>query len=160
VESLLPRFSGRCSASISLLAWLRETFAPGSTARIETGAPDPAQWSPPLIILRGIFAAILLAFAGIGIALAARTVVETVVFTVAGIVYFVIAYDARPRPDLDDIGLAGGLIDHPLRWSDDVNRALVIFGVILWPGRFRTVSLRDLFWYLRGRRVMVLPPRE
>ena len=53
------------------------------------------------------------------------------------------AYVVRVRPNHDEVGLAGGLVDNPLRWSDGANRFLVQIAVALALGRFISVGLVD-----------------
>ncbi|WP_266213722.1 hypothetical protein [Paraliomyxa miuraensis] len=58
--------------------------------------------------------------------------------------YLLVAYFIRPRPDFDNIGWLGGLIDNPFRYSDDINRFLMFLMVVLLPGRFVSDSLVEL----------------
>lgn len=58
-------------------------------------------------------------------------------------IYCVLAYFLRPRPNHDNLGIAGGLVDHPFRYSDNINRQLVSLVVVLWPGRYLAESLVD-----------------
>ncbi len=51
------------------------------------------------------------------------------------LVYLLCGYWLHPEPDMSSLGWAGGLIDHPFRYSDDINRSLLLFKVALWPGR-------------------------
>ena len=80
--------------------------------------------------------------------------------SLAVIIYGLVAYLVTVRPRLDNVGWAGGLIDRPFRWSDDVNRTLVFIGVVLGPGRFVTGSIRDLVRYSRGEGFMVFPRND
>lgn len=145
---------------MSLFEWLGETHDPAPSGTIEGGSPQPIHWHPRVIVFRGVVAVALVAAVGVGIARIAQTATETIALAVAVAVYCGIAYWVTPRPDPDNVGWAGGLVDHPFRWSDDVNRGLVFLRVVLWPGRFLTVSLRDIFRFWRGQRFMVLPPRQ
>jgi hypothetical protein len=62
---------------------------------------------------------------------------------VAFTAYCAIAYFLRLRPNHEEIGLVGGLADHPFRWSDGVNRWLMNLVIALAPGRFIAVGLVD-----------------
>ncbi len=62
-----------------------------------------------------------------------------------GVAYCLAAYFVRPEADTSNLGWAGGLIDHPFRFSDDINRLLLFLTIILWPGRFVAESLIDVF---------------
>lgn len=55
--------------------------------------------------------------------------------------YLVFAYLVRPNPNFSNVGLLGGLIDHPFRYSDDINRFLLFLMVILYPGKFIVLSI-------------------
>lgn len=37
----------------------------------------------------------------------------------------------------------GGLIDHPFRYSDDINRLLIFLSLLLLPGRMVAMGLID-----------------
>lgn len=145
---------------MSLVEWIGERFSPGPIGAIENEAPAPGHWDPRLIVARGVVALglslasitwILSATESSGAAAIALLFVAT---------YCLGAYRFSPRPDLDNVGWLGGLVDNPFRISDDYNRLLVVVAVVLWPGRFVTVSLRDFVGFLRGRRVMVFPARD
>jgi hypothetical protein len=64
------------------------------------------------------------------------------------LIYAAVGYLVRPEPNFDNTGIAGGLIDHPGRYSDDINRELIGANVLLGPGRFIAESLVDfvLLW--------------
>jgi len=64
---------------------------------------------------------------------------------VATLIYLAIAYHVHPQPDMENIGWLGGLLDHPFRYSDDINRFLVFLVILLWPGRFIAESFVDSF---------------
>lgn len=70
--------------------------------------------------------------------------------------YLMVAFFVRPRPDRSNLGLGGGLIDHPFRWSDDKNRALLFLQAILLPGRYAVTWARDLL-ARAGRARVALP---
>jgi hypothetical protein len=58
--------------------------------------------------------------------------------------YLLLGYTLHPKPDMTNVGWAGGLFDHPFRYSDDINRSLIFLTVFLWPGRFVSESLVDM----------------
>ena len=47
-------------------------------------------------------------------------------------------------------GLMGGLIDHPFRWSDDMNRSPLFFKLALFPGYFLARPVAEVFYWLAG----------
>ncbi|MGE0608633.1 MAG: hypothetical protein AB7O62_16180 [Pirellulales bacterium] len=57
--------------------------------------------------------------------------------------YVGLAFFVRPEPNMDNIGFMAGLVNHPGRWSDDWNRSLLNWAIMLGPGRFVAESLID-----------------
>jgi hypothetical protein len=49
--------------------------------------------------------------------------------------YLIVSYMVQPHSDTDDLGWCGGLMDNPFSFSDDVNRGLLVLGLLLLPGR-------------------------
>jgi hypothetical protein len=58
--------------------------------------------------------------------------------------YLLLGHTVHPKPDLSNVGWMGGLFDHPFRYSDDINRSLIVLTVLIWPGRFLSESLVDM----------------
>jgi len=50
-------------------------------------------------------------------------------------VYILAGYYFHPKSNSSNYGWMGGLMDNPFRISDDINRALLTFKIILYPGR-------------------------
>ena len=67
--------------------------------------------------------------------------------------YLIVAYWVHPTPDLSNIGWLGGLVDHPFRYSDDINRFLLFFFAVLWPACFVAAAFMDLLSMIRRRRL-------
>ena len=110
-----------------------------------------------MIVLRGAIAAIMLA-AAIALVVTERGLDRKAGYILIALgVYGAIGYWVSPRPNYQNVGFFGGVIDHPFRWSDDYNRTLGVLRILLWPGRFVSVSLRDLLRLARGKRTVVLP---
>lgn len=141
---------------MSLFEWLGESRAPGPTGDVEFSAPSPSTAHTHVIVLRGLLGALMLAGALYAVWHATDRALSVVVL----LVYLGVAYLAVPRPDVSNVGWFGGLVDHPFRWSDDWNRGLVFFRLLLWPGRFTVGALRDVVQRLRGRRFIVLRARD
>ena len=138
---------------MSFFEWWGESRNPGSVGHAESGAPLPTVASSPVLYVRGAFGAAMI---GGGIYVAMRANNLLLGFGLLAI-YLGLAYFVHPRPDYSNVGLLGGVVDHPLRWSDDVNRKLAFARVLLWPGRFAVVAVRDTITRLHGKRVIVLP---
>lgn len=140
---------------MSLLEWMREQNRRGGKGSLDAGAPDPVNARPGVLLLLGAIGGGLI---GGAVYFALRA--EHPSRSLGGIaVYLLVSYFVRPRPDTSNVGFARGLIDHPFRWSDDFNRALVLLRVLLAPGRFAVGSLRDMFALAVGKRIE-LPRRE
>jgi hypothetical protein len=60
------------------------------------------------------------------------------------LIYVSLSYLIRPEPAFENMGWLGGLMDNPVRYSDDINRSLLTLRILLDPGRFVAVSLVDL----------------
>ena len=58
--------------------------------------------------------------------------------------YLVFSYRVKPRPDTENIGWFGGMVDNPLRYSDDINRFLWFLRMVLTPGRLVGIGLVDM----------------
>lgn len=61
------------------------------------------------------------------------------------VIYVALSYLIDPKPDLDNVGWLGGMMDNPVRYSDDLNRLLLGVKIVLGPGRFVAESLLDAF---------------
>ncbi len=96
-------------------------------------------------VLRDLVLAALLSFLAVSGLLAATwphllTLGGSLLLALA---YCVAAYFVRPLPRHDRLGLLDGMLDHPFRYSDDVNRALLWSAAVLWPGRYLVQSWVD-----------------
>lgn len=126
---------------MSLLEWLGESHNPGPVGGVDVGGRRRAPASRPGVLCRVAIAVALLALL---LHLAVGVWNAGVLPVILGIaVYLVLGYFVHPRADLSNVGWLGGVIDHPFRYSDDINRFLLFLGIILWPGRFVTEALVD-----------------
>lgn len=66
----------------------------------------------------------------------------------AMLVYVGIAFFIRPEPNGNNMGFLGGLLNDPMHYSDDINRALWSAHCVLGPGRFVAETLLDLSTHL------------
>lgn len=145
---------------MSIFELLGEVARPGPVGSVEVGSPEPGGWHPRRILARAVVAAVALLALFAWLVRTASSPEDYLVGVGLLVAYLSVAHWCAPRPDLGNVGLLRGLIDHPFRLSDDANRVLGVLAVLLWPGRFVTVSLRDAVRYRRGERVMLLPPRD
>jgi hypothetical protein len=59
--------------------------------------------------------------------------------------YFLLCYFLTPNPDTSNIGFFGGLINHPFRISDNINRLLMFFYLFLLPGKLMVFAIQTFY---------------
>ncbi|WP_188928034.1 hypothetical protein [Dyadobacter endophyticus] len=132
---------------MSLLEWLFESFNPGPVGKIEVHQQDPddngrppKKWLIYVVTLIGLF------FAGLCFYLIFHNRphddVGTIIVRLCYFSIYVMAshfFDATPEPT--NMGWVSGLIDNPFRISEDYNRLLLFFQVVLLPGKLIAFSL-------------------
>jgi hypothetical protein len=127
-----------------------ERVDPGEIGSVEISAEHEACPSRVLTIAK--FAFVLFALPllwGLALPMIPLPAWQSACLLVGGtLIYTAIGYLVRPEPNFDNVGLGGGLIDHPGRYSDDINRELIGANMLLGPGRFIAESLVDfvLLW--------------
>jgi len=130
---------------MSLFEWLGESFNPGSVGGVTSHDNDRSRTRLGAICT-GVVALGLCSlpfFVGVG---RNGLSLERVGITLAvESIYIALAYYLKPEPDMENIGWLGGLMDHPFRYSDDVNRFLLFVAVVLFPGRLIGIGLVDFF---------------
>ncbi|MBP6774872.1 MAG: hypothetical protein KA154_17925 [Gemmatimonadaceae bacterium] len=138
---------------MSLLEWFFESRNPGPVGTIDDGGPPPMIARSWVLYVRGLIGlALILAGSYFFVRQSENVWGSATVFAL----YLAVSFWFNPKPDYSNVGLAGGLIDHPFRWSDDMNRILTFMAVITWPGRFAVSGLRDAISQARGKRVIRL----
>jgi len=139
---------------MSLLEWFGESIDPGGTGVIEFGPRDRGK--RPRIGVIICFAVACVMLGGWAYALwfwtEVRTPLAITVATAGTVAYLIVAYFVHPYADMDNIGMLGGLLDHPLRYSDDMNRLFGVIFLLLWPGRFVSESIVDMIRLLKHAR--------
>ena len=91
------------------------------------------------------------AMVAVGAAIAVPTLLEmqlplwqAIAYTAGGMmVYTGIAFFIRPEPNTDNLGFAGGGMNDPFQYSDNINRFLWRAHCVLGPGRFTAETLLD-----------------
>ncbi|MCO4747051.1 MAG: hypothetical protein KC912_19805 [Proteobacteria bacterium] len=138
---------------MGLFEFIGEQFSPGPTRGSEL--PDvPRHGSTLSVLVRVAVASALV----VGALAAVWWVPETSDLdmvsyaAIALFLYVVVSTFLRPRPSLDNLGWAGGLIDNPLRYSDDINRTKLLIAVLMSPGRFIGLSFFDLLQWATSSR--------
>jgi hypothetical protein len=139
---------------MSLLEWLFERKNPGPVGGVDAGIPDEGGVDPSVRKARAVVAATAIGGIVYLIQHNADSPKDLGVAIGALVAYIAIGSYFHPKPDYSNVGLLGGLIDHPLRWSDDVNRILAFLLVLLYPGRLLGIGLRDIVWWVRSFTVL------
>lgn len=133
-----------------LFEWLFERRNPGPVGHVD-GPPE--RWTGHAGWYRGLFAlAVLVAwiwYVGQGWPNADDRWTAGVLTTI----YLALGYAAAPRPDMSNIGLWGTPINHPLRFTDNINRMQMFFMLALAPGRLIAAGLVDLVHLMRSGRI-------
>lgn len=141
---------------MDLFEWIGESVNPGSVGTVELGGEvTPSRASGGQVVLQLILAgalvggALWVVFGPLGVARSSHNLAVTaaVLFSYLGLAWLI-----RPKPDLSNMGWAGGLIDHPFRYSDDINRSLLFFKLVLMPGLFVSECLVDAIAFPFGGR--------
>jgi hypothetical protein len=131
--------------------------SPGPRGKVHFGDHYHAEHSRTNMLLRLMMAVLILAVM-IGVIvwlvplLPLPTFQAVVLLTGLALIYVSVGYFVHPEPDDSNIGLFGGLIDHPLRYSDDINRWLRGFDMLLAPGRMVAEGFLDALMYRRAAR--------
>jgi hypothetical protein len=127
---------------MSLFEWFGERYNPGPVGSIDAETPGVTRNRPlsvvffcTAVVVLGVWAGLLWSWTG------ADHWPWFATWLLVTLAYLLVAFFFVPRPDLSNVGLAGGLIDHPFRYSDDLNRTLLTFHIVLWPGRLLAQAL-------------------
>lgn len=137
---------------MSLFEWFFESRNPGPVGKMgmkndepEDDGPPPRKW----VIYVTAFIGLLLAGFVLFLIFQSRPrdagtwVLRLCLFAA----YVIASHFLNPMPDRSNIGWAGGLIDNPFRISDDFNRALLLFQLLLLPGKLIAYGLA-ISWFL------------
>lgn len=136
---------------MGLLEYLFERKNPGSVGEIQKNRPPSERGDVIWVVLKlmisiaitcGLFYITVLQDFSLGKAL---------IFILIYTVYNIISYRYVPRPDTSNMGLLGGLIDHPFRYTDDLNRSLLFLSILLYPGRFISTTLVQTYRLIRRK---------
>lgn len=137
---------------MSLLEWLGESYNPGEIGSVDSEKPIYKAKPRYIVLIKLIISLFIigLLYYIIFENVPSIEITEVIKITVGLIIYLLLGFFITPKPDYDNVGLMGGLIDHPFRISDDYNRALVFFKAFLWPGKFISVSIRDFIILIKS----------
>jgi hypothetical protein len=131
---------------MSPLEWLGESHNPGAVGTIDVGVRRRRE-RPRIGVLVCFVLAVLLLVLWIYVVLGVwqiRSAAGLAGIVLGTVCYLLVAYAVRPAPDASNIGWMGGLFDHPFQYSDDINRFLNFYTLLLLPGRFVSESLVEM----------------
>lgn len=135
---------------MSLFEFLFERRNPGNVGSIEKNDKPINKVSIPVLIFKIIVSVAIVYGLLYLFVLHNLSFMSVFIFAAVLILYCLISYSFIPKPDTSNIGWLGGLIDHPFRYSDDLNRMLVFFYIILLPGRFiATTVLQTIHIFIK-----------
>jgi hypothetical protein len=131
---------------MSLFEIIGESIDPGPVGGIDAGPPPREPRSRTAVIVRGAVAlalvtTVFMATAVVGPLASGRPGMTAGVIGV----YLLLGYFVRPRPDYDNMGWLGGVLNNPFRYSDDINQTLWVLRMLLWPGRWASTAIVELF---------------
>lgn len=128
---------------MSLFEWLGESFHPGPVGTIDTNKQPLFENRPKkrwaiffMLVGLALFVYCLWFIAQSGSKLS---------LLLFFLIYLCIAYLVTPKPDTRNVGWFGGLIDHPFRISDDLNRFMLFFYLLLLPGKLMLFGLQTFY---------------
>ena len=129
-----------------LFEWIGERFNPGPVGTVKP--EENKEWQPKNKAVIWILTLLGLGLFGFFI----WTILQwdrqwSGLLLLAG--YLLLAWLLSPKPDHRNMGWFGGLVDHPFRFSDDMNRALLFFAVLLLPGKLVLFAFQTLYNTLR-----------
>ncbi len=132
---------------MGIFEFIGESYNPGEIGTVDRVEINRNDMNLKVMIAKSIIAVGLLALAYVFFSGPNTTTFNYVMFSIGIVIYCTIAFFVVPHPDYDNIGWLGGLIDHPFRYSDDINRFLIFLAVILYPGRFISRTFMTWIYY-------------
>jgi hypothetical protein len=122
---------------------------------IETGLPEAEGGSVGTVVARAVGALLAIGLAVHAVVREAQGPFGSLVPSGLLAAYLLASAFVSPKPETGNLGIAGGLFDHPLRFSDDINRTLLLLAVLLAPGKWAIGALIEGVQLARGRRIIV-----
>ncbi len=130
---------------ISFLELIMEWNNPKPIGTIELGGARPKPQKPVLVIILFVLASLIMIAPFIILAFILPEPFCFIVILVFELIYLPLGYFVRPKPRMDNLGLFGPFIGNPFRYSDDLNRMLLSWMIMLFPGRLVAIWFVDFF---------------
>ena len=133
---------------MSLFEWFGEKFNPGPVGT--AGHDDDNSWQPQnkfLIWLLTLLGAGIFGFFVWGI----LQLEDQWQWVLVLVVYLFLARLFTPKLDHSNMGWVGGIINHPFRISDDLNRWLFFFALFLLPGKLVLYAAQTIINTIRAQ---------
>lgn len=99
------------------------------------------------LLVKAFFSALLIGFGEFLVLTSSHPLAGSIILGL----YLVLANLVNPKPNNKDYGLLGGLVDHPFKYTDDINRFLLFLKLFLWPGKQTLGSVIMLIHALKNR---------
>ena len=132
---------------LSIFEWIAEKFNPGPVGTVNH-ANDDDSWQPRSKLLVWFLTLIGLGIFGFFI----WCIIDSGHLwqgTLILVAYLFIAFMLSPKPEHQNMGWLGGVLDNPFRISDDFNRFLFFFALFLLPGKIVLYSLQTIINTIR-----------
>jgi hypothetical protein len=134
---------------MGLLEYFFERKNPGNVGSIQREKQTIKYISLPLVLIKIIISAFFVFGLFYLTVWQNLSIINILIFIIILIFYCVISYQVIPRPDTTNMGLLGGLIDHPFKYTDDMNRFLLLLSVLMYPGRFVSTTIMQTLMLLK-----------
>ena len=133
---------------MGLFEFFGERRNPGPIGDLDVHPPEEAHHLG--LTVRAVLAGLLLTGWGYGLTQWTSSLNGLAAAASASGLYLIAGYFVHPKPDYSNLGLLGGAIDHPFRFSDDANRFLMVLLGLLWPARFLSTTCVEVWRAVRG----------
>jgi hypothetical protein len=137
---------------MGLFEYLFERKNPGKVGSIHRNDQPVNHISVPLLILKLLISAFMIYSLFYLTVLHNFDLNTLMTFIIVLFIYCFISYVFIPKPDTSNVGLLGGLIDNPFRYTDDLNRTLILFMILMYPGRFIAITIIQTFKLITRRK--------
>jgi len=136
---------------MNIFEWLIERRKPNAVGKLSTDDLDEYTNSDISFFWQIII--IILGVCGIGfiiwLVFIENSIADSWQLLIGIVVYLFVARFITAKPNMRNLGLFGGLMNHPFRYTDNLNRMLFFIQTILMPGKIIIASIYILLKYLK-----------